>query len=152
MGVAAASGVDIDVRQHRHTGRIEVGEAHLEPGLLGRLATRRLPRRLARVDVTAGLQPEAQPLVPQQHDPARAGDDRRTSDMDDIGMLVERIGEPVELDEEAVDVGELGVIDRVTVGDRARRTSSRNRSGMGGTVSRGKSNKPLESGSCRADT
>ena len=69
------------------------------------------------VDVAAGLHPEPEPLVLQQHHATRPDDEPRPGDVDRIDLLRERIGQRIErLDERADRVG-LPVIDRVTVRD-----------------------------------
>ena len=62
VGVTTRAGVDVDVDQ---LGLV-AGEAGREPGLLRRLPHGGVPRRLARVDVPARLDPDAERLVPVQ--------------------------------------------------------------------------------------
>ena len=62
-----------------------------------------LPRRLARVDVAAGLDPDAEDLVAVQHHAASADDERRGGHVDRVGVLGERTLEALDLDEEALD-------------------------------------------------
>jgi hypothetical protein len=72
MHVAQRRGVHVDVDQARAAQRMP----ERQPGLLGRLPPGRGPRRLARLQVTARLQPDAHALVPVQHDATRADDER----------------------------------------------------------------------------
>ena len=54
----------------------------------------------------------------EQHHPTGTDDDRRTRDVDRVGFTVERVGEPVELGERSLDARPLGIVDRVTLGER----------------------------------
>jgi hypothetical protein len=88
--------VGVEVQQHRSTGRV----AHGETGFLARLAQRGGPRCLARVQMTARLQPAPEALVPVQDRPSATGHECGAGDVDRIILPAERIGEPVKLREE----------------------------------------------------
>ena len=47
--------------------------------------------------MAAGLDPDAEPLVPVQQHTARSHDDGRRGDVDTVGMLVERPVQPAQL-------------------------------------------------------
>ena len=93
MGVALRPWVDVDVHEHR--------AAAGETGLLDDLTHGRLLRRLACVDVSSGLQPQAETAVQMQEDATRTGDDRRRGHVRRVGVFVERPVQSVELGEEA---------------------------------------------------
>ena len=113
MGVTASAGVHVDMNQLRNTRCIEgPEEPHVEAGLLDALTPGRLPRRLARIDVPSRLHPEPEPLVLQQHDPARPDHEARPRHVDRIVLPGERIVECVEGDQEGVDRGRLAVVHR----------------------------------------
>ncbi len=118
VDVTPPTGMDVDVGEMWHAVGTHVGERHVESGLLVRFAARRVPRCLARIDVPPWLQPDAEPLVTQQHDPTPTDDDSRAGDVHRVGVLVERIGEPFELAPDARDARALRVVDRFTFGDR----------------------------------
>jgi hypothetical protein len=89
--VAAGTLVDVDVEQQgpRH------GVGGIEAGLLPRLAHGGLPRCLASFEVTARLQPAAEPLVAmQQHPTGGILHDGRTGHVGGIGELVQWCRQP----------------------------------------------------------
>ncbi len=119
--MATPARVHVDVDEVRHTGPTvtiaDVGERHGETRLLLRLAQRRLPRRLTRIDVTTGLEPESEPLVLQQQHTARTDDDRRAGHVHRVEFLIERVGQSIELGERSFDRPGLVIVDRVTFRD-----------------------------------
>jgi hypothetical protein len=109
----AAALVDVDVHQRWHADGVErPGELHVEPRLLPTLPQRGIPRRLARIEMPTGLQPDAEPLVLEQHHAARAHHDARTGHVDRIGVLVERHRQRIEQLQESLDRNPLAVVDR----------------------------------------
>jgi hypothetical protein len=62
--------------------------------------------------VTTGLEPDPEPAMPQQQDAAWSEHDRRTRDVDRVRVLVERVGQSLQLDEEPVDARALAFVDR----------------------------------------
>ena len=82
------------------TATVGIGEPNREPRLLHSLPASCLPRRLAVVDVTAGLDPDAEAAVPVQHHALRSDDDSRAGHVHRRRVLVERSGQAVELREE----------------------------------------------------
>ena len=80
-----------------HERRAAASEANVESRLLGGLADGGLPGRFPRIDMSAGLQPQAQQLVPMEHDAPGAGHDRRAGDVRRIGIPLERAREPGQL-------------------------------------------------------
>jgi len=123
MGVATATGMHVDVHQVGRSIRVAIDEAHVDAGLLDRLPARRLPRRLAGVNVPAGLHPDAEAAMDQQQDPAPSDDERRTGDVHGIGVLVERAVQPGNLRAEAGDAGALALVNRLVGGDRRQHVS-----------------------------
>ncbi len=95
--MAPRAGVDV----HVDDGGADLGVADFQPGLLAGLPQGGIGQWLARVDVAAGLQPEAESLVAVQHHAARADHDGAGGDVDRIGVLVERVleGQEVALEE-----------------------------------------------------
>ena len=89
--------MDIEVQEQRAPRRVCHGEAEL----LGRLTLRRHVGRLAGVDVTAGLHPDAQALVEMQDSAAAPDHDARGGDVRRIGVFVARRGQATELGQEA---------------------------------------------------
>jgi hypothetical protein len=91
-------GMDVEVDEEgRHAGMCD-GDA----GLLLDLTECALGGGLTGIDVATRLQPHAEPLVPVEENPARAEHDRRRGAVHAIPVTVERIDEPVELDEKPV--------------------------------------------------
>ena len=91
---------------------VVAGEPGRQTGLLDRLAHGGVPRQLPGVDVTAGLDPDPQPLVAVQDDPPGPDDQGRGGDVHRVGVLVERVGQAGHLDGEALDADPLPLVDR----------------------------------------
>ena len=96
MDVAGGGRVDVDVNEVGAARRVAQGET----GFLHRLAQRGGGRVLPLVEVTTGLEPDAQPPMPVEHGAARAGHDRRGGDVGRVGVAAEGIGESLELGQE----------------------------------------------------
>ena len=94
--MSSTARMHIDVHELRHPLAVEPsGKTNLEPGLLPSFSQRGRPRRLAGVDMPARLQPEAQPLVFQQHHAPRPHHQRRASDVGQVRLLRKRRIQPV---------------------------------------------------------
>ena len=93
MGVAPAAVMNVDVHEPRPVGGVPRDEA----GLLPRLAHGGVRGVLTAVDVAAGLQPQAEPLVPMQDHTSGTGHDCRGRDVHGVGLLIERVGQPRQL-------------------------------------------------------
>ena len=91
VGVPLRPGVDVDVHQHRIGAR--------DTGLLEDLSHGRVLRRLAFVDVAAGLEPHPEATVEVQEHAPRSHDDRRRGHVRRVGVLVEGPLEAMELGE-----------------------------------------------------
>ena len=90
--------VNVEVSQPGWAGpRLEA-----EARLLLRFASGRFPGHLARVEVAAGLQPQAEPLVAVQHDPGRAEDEGRAGQVGRVGLAVEGVGQAAQGDQHSV--------------------------------------------------
>jgi hypothetical protein len=87
-----------------------------QPRFFDGFPVRGLPRLLARLDVAARLQPDAEPLVTVQYHSAWSDDDGRAGDVDRIGLLVVRLLETVQFGEELPDGFPFTIIDRPVVG------------------------------------
>ncbi len=113
MRVAAPAVVHVDMDQ---LGNAEIvdgpGEVDVEAGLLTTLAQRRVPRGLTGIDVTTRLQPDAEPLVFEEHHAAWADHDAGSGHMDDVDVLIERGRQLVECGQERHDRVGLALIDR----------------------------------------
>lgn len=109
-----SSRVGVEMQQRRPTGRV----ANNESGFLGRFPQCRCPWSLARVNVTAGLQPASEALVPVQNRSSPTGHDGRSGDVDRVIIPTERIGKPVQLGEEPGPRGNLALCHRVEGGHR----------------------------------
>ena len=113
VDVLARPRVDVDVDQLRAAGR----KADVEAGLLVRLAERGVPRGLARLDVPAGLQPDAESLVAMQHDAPFADNDRAAGDVHAVGVFAERLLQHVEMLDKCRQRRTFSVVDRATAHD-----------------------------------
>lgn len=151
MSVTSPAGVDVEVDERGHAIGIEGDELNVEAGLFARFPAGTVPGSLTRIDVTAGLQPEPEPLVPQQHDTSRPDHDRGARHVDRIERLVERVVELVEVTQEASDSFLLDVVDRHSFDDGPSHAVTHRRR-HSPTVTRGKSNKALESADPFTDT
>ncbi len=111
--VAPPTRVHVDMDQLGDTTIIDrTGEADLEAGLLPTLAQRCIPGGLTDVDVAAGLQPDAEPLVFQQDHTARSNHDARPRHVDRIALEVERGLQPIERLQERRDRVDLALVNR----------------------------------------
>ncbi len=98
MRVGVGRLVDVEMDEERARGGMLDGETQF----LGGLAQRGGGRGLARVDVAAGLHPDAEPLVPVQDGAAAPDHDARRGDVGRAGVLVTRGVEQAELGQEAL--------------------------------------------------
>ena len=119
MSVTTAAGMHVDVGQLGWPVLVGVDEVHVDAGFFNRFTARRLPRRLARVDVPTGLHPHAEPAMKKQQDSAASDDERRAGDVHGVGVLVARAIQPGNLGAEAGDAGALALVDRVARSDRS---------------------------------
>jgi hypothetical protein len=92
VDVAERRAMDVHVEQPGPAGRV----AERQAGLLARLAQRRVPRRLAGLEMTARLEPDAHTLVAVQDDAARADHDGGTGHVDRARETGERAGKAVQ--------------------------------------------------------
>lgn len=88
--------VDVDMEQVGTS----IGMGGLQACLLAYFTQDRLRRRLARVDVTAGLQPQTQALVAVQDGSAPPDHHGRRGDVGRVGVLVQWLGKRVERSQE----------------------------------------------------
>ena len=86
-----AGGMDVDVEQSSARG----GVSYAKPGFLHHLTQDGVLGVLARFDVASRLQPQAEALVPVEHGAARADDHGRGCYVRWVGVLAERVVEPV---------------------------------------------------------
>jgi uncharacterized membrane protein len=107
VGVTVRDIVDADVSE---LGR-SAEEPDLESGLFGHLPRRRLPRRLAGVDVSARLHPHGELVVVEEHDATPSDDESRPGDVNRVGIRIERVRKSPNLGNESLDVTAFLVVD-----------------------------------------
>ncbi len=113
VGVSVRDVVDADVGELGRSA--EVLDVHA--GLFDDLSPGGLPRCLAGIEVPARLQPGADLQVAQQHDATLADNEAGASDMNRVGMPIERLGQAPDLGDESLDVAAFLVVDRRQRGD-----------------------------------
>lgn len=72
MGVTSGCRMNVHMDELGNTSGVPITETDVEAGFLTGLSSGGLPGALSRIDVTAGLQPHAQPLVPEEKYPTCA--------------------------------------------------------------------------------
>ncbi len=92
MGVVSSPGMHIDMDEFGPGVRM----LRVEARLLCRFPAGSIPWRFVRIDVSARLKPDSQPLVQVQNDTAGSDDKSRSGDMNGTCGLVERSVQGVE--------------------------------------------------------
>jgi hypothetical protein len=93
VDMAFCGEVHVQVNKGWAAGRV----SDRQPSLLASLPKGRVPGSLAWVKVAAGLQPETEFFVQVEHCATRATHNRRPCHVDEVGVPIEGVSQPVEL-------------------------------------------------------
>ncbi len=115
MGMTLGCRVDIDMDDRGNPAEVRGGEA----GLFQYLPQRRVFGPFAFIDVSAGLNPDAEPLVFMKDDTAPAHHDRRGRYVDRATVFGEGTIEPIKLFDEGDQRHPFLFIDRLMLGQES---------------------------------